>query len=209
MFFSKVHLFNYYSLCLRGPRLSNFTNFICPPSPIVSKWRFLWNFVFCLPFFFRAHEYCLAIGEINIIQIIPIIVIFNLVLSRIAPMPSPRIHCSLPQQQPNHHHHHHLQSTPAPSTISIRINKNRFPSQVLKILSGISIISSQAPQLPLPPPPPPPNQSQPNPKNHSHLTLWPTNQKRLVQPPIHMNHFIPSNKHPVPQLILSIMDLIL
>lgn len=165
MFYSKVHLFNNY-LCLRRPMLSILLIFICAHGFNMTIFK---EFCFLFTFFFRAHEYCLAIGEINIIQIIPIIVIFNLVLSRIAPMPSPRIHCSLPQQQPNHHHHHHLQSTPAPSTISIRINKNRFPSQVLKILSGISIISSQAPPLPLLPPPP--NQSQPNPKNHSHLTL--------------------------------------
>lgn len=116
-----------------------------------------------------------ALGETNIIQIIPIIVIFNTVLSRIALMPSPRIHCSLPQpqRQPKL-----LQFNPHPSSNSIQINKNRFPSQVLKILSDISKISSQAPHKNLP---------QQNSKINSPLTCL-TDKRRQVQYPLPLNH---------------------
>lgn len=138
--FSDVDLFR---LLLYLKEILNFVTHQSIKLLISYSWiQYLSNICFVYSFF---HLKLIAFGEINIIQTIPIIVIFNTVLSRIALLPSPRIH-SLPQpRQPKL-----LQMTPVPSTIFKRIIKNRFPSQVLKIPSNISRISLQAPQPDLP-----------------------------------------------------------
>lgn len=122
----------------------------------------------------------LAIGETEIIEIIPIIIIFNTVLSRINLTPSPRIHCSLPLPLPRQPKL--PQSNPAPSTILTKINKNHSLSLVPKIHLNISKISSQAPQS---------NPLQPNIRKNLNSVFQRTNQKRLVRLYLLHNHIYP------------------